>query len=342
MPKMISTSPKKDRRLAVSLLLLLTFSLLPLVSIAANDVISPGAIWRDTDGRVIQAHGGGILQHEGKYYWYGENRTPRKPTTVSCYSSTNLHAWKSEGVVFGPEDFPAEMRGTFIERPKVLFNSKTRQFVMWWHADTNDYGLSQAGIAVADKPTGPFKYLRSFRPINDQGFRDMNLFLDDDGSAYVFYASERNLANYVSKLNADFTDVERPPVQGRTWERNFAGTRREAAAPFKHGGKYYLITSGATGWNPNAADLSVADRPIGPYKPLGNPCVGPDANKTFLAQSTFVLPAPNKPGTFIFMADQWSPKDLGDSRYIWLPFTVEAGKPIQIHWRYSWSFSQLR
>ena len=36
--------------------------------------IASGKVWRDTDGNVINAHGGGILFHEGKYYWFGEHR----------------------------------------------------------------------------------------------------------------------------------------------------------------------------------------------------------------------------------------------------------------------------
>ena len=32
----------------------------------------PGEIWADTDGNPINAHGGGILLHNGTYYWYGE------------------------------------------------------------------------------------------------------------------------------------------------------------------------------------------------------------------------------------------------------------------------------
>ncbi|KAF3338895.1 hypothetical protein FCM35_KLT16366 [Carex littledalei] len=36
----------------------------------------PGQIWLDTDGKPIQAHGGGILYDEETrmYYWYGENK----------------------------------------------------------------------------------------------------------------------------------------------------------------------------------------------------------------------------------------------------------------------------
>ena len=36
--------------------------------------IRPGKTLYDTDGRVVQAHGGSILYHNGKYYFYGENK----------------------------------------------------------------------------------------------------------------------------------------------------------------------------------------------------------------------------------------------------------------------------
>ena len=32
----------------------------------------PGKEWKDTDGNPINAHGGGVLYHDGTYYWYGE------------------------------------------------------------------------------------------------------------------------------------------------------------------------------------------------------------------------------------------------------------------------------
>src|ERR1035441_1261580 len=41
----------------------------------------PGDVWRDTDGQAINAHGGGILLHEGVYYWYGE--LDRKSTRLN-------------------------------------------------------------------------------------------------------------------------------------------------------------------------------------------------------------------------------------------------------------------
>ena len=78
----------------------------------------PGQLWQDADGQPINAHGGGILFHEGTYYWYGEAKTGRTflpdsnkswggtrvdVTGVSCYSSTNLYDWKNEGLVLRAE-----------------------------------------------------------------------------------------------------------------------------------------------------------------------------------------------------------------------------------------------
>jgi hypothetical protein len=38
-----------------------------------------------------------------------------------------------------------------------------------------------------------------------------------------------------------------------------------------------------------------------------------------------------KPGSFIFMADEWRPDNAMDGRYVWLPIAFENGKPV-IRW----------
>jgi len=68
-----------------------------------NNSIKPGEIWADTDGKHINAHGGGVLFHKGKYYWFGEHKIEgrggnRAMVGVSCYSSSDLYNWKNEGV----------------------------------------------------------------------------------------------------------------------------------------------------------------------------------------------------------------------------------------------------
>ena len=113
---------------------------------------------------------------------------------------------------------------------------------------------------------------------------------------------------------------------------------REAPAIFYYDSLYYLITSGCTGWRPNAADIAVADNIFGPWKQLGSPCIGENAEITFEAQSTFVLPIHNRNNAFIFMADRWKPRNPIDGRYIWLPIHFEDGSPI-IKWYDQWDLS---
>lgn len=98
--------------------------------------------------------------------------------------------------------------------------------------------------------------------------RDQTLFVDDDGRAYQLYSSENNATLYISELTDDYL---RP--SGR-FTRNFIGASREAPAVFKHDGKYYMLSSGCTGWDPNQAELAVADSIMGQWKVLGNPCTG--------------------------------------------------------------------
>jgi hypothetical protein len=319
----------------------------------------PGEVWLDSGGKPIQAHGGGIMIDHGTYYWYGEDRTPGNRTGVSCYSSTDLLNWKHEGVVFAHDSLPVDIRdSSFFERPKVVYNRETHRYIMWMHLEQRGYHFARAGIATGDRPEGPFTWVTHMRPISadihfkendpDQQkefggtYRDMNLFLDDDGRAYVFYASENNATMYVVRLNREFTGPETPVVEGKTWVRILAGRMREAPAPFKHGGRYYLITSGCTGWTPNEAEYAVAENIFGPWETKGNPCTGPDAERTFGSQSTCVFPVAGKPGCFIFMSDRWSPRRLDDSRYVWLPLILKPDGTFSLEFLESWDLSVFK
>jgi hypothetical protein len=337
----------------------------------------PGAEWRDTDGQPINAHGGGVLFHEGVYYWYGEFKqgktylpdcnkswggTRVDVVGVFCYSSTNLYDWKNEGIVLPAvtDDPKHDLHPSkALERPKVLYNKTTKRFVMWMHIDSASYAAARSGVAVSDKPTGPFKYLGSFRPdagvwpvnIADadkqpsktnvlardfeegQMARDMTVFVDDDGKAYLFYSSEENPTMHVSLLADDYL---RPAGK---FSRIFMDRSMEAPTVFKHGGKYYVIASGCSAWAPNAARSAVADNIFGPWTELGNPCVGADADTTFHSQSTFILPVQGRPDTLIFMADRWNQWNLPDSRYVWLPVEFsKEGKPV-LKWHEHWSLN---
>jgi len=228
---------------------------------------------------------------------------------------------------------------------------------MWFHLELKDHGYAAArcGIAVSDTPAGPYNYLKSIRPdagawplnVNDgdkkgrvgrdfdggQMSRDMTLFQDDDGTAYLISSSEDNQSIHVSQLTDDYLGTAGKYVRALNWAS-------EAPAIFKHQGKYYMIVSGCSGWNPNAATVAEADSMLGKWTSLGNPCRGePDQIKTtFESQNTAVIPVAGKPDAFIFMADRWRPNNAIDGRYVWLPIQFENGKPV-IRWMPDWNLS---
>lgn len=309
----------------------------------------PGAVWFDSDGVPINAHGGGILFHNGKYYWYGEYKgdsTYRNPNPnvaswecyrteaggVSCYSSKDLYHWKFEGLALRPEynDPKSDLHPSkVLERPKVIYNDKTGKFVMWLHVDSDDYWKASAGVAVSDSPTGQFNYLGSMRP-NGQISRDMTLYKDDDGRAYLLYSSEGNATLHISLLSDDYLQ------QSGTYTRNFPDKYREAPAVFRRNNKFYLLSSGCSGWDPNEAEYAVADSLLGKWTVMGNPCIGDDADKTFYAQSTFIFPVQGKKDAYIAMFDRWNKTNLIDSRYVWLPISFRSDS-ISIEWEDNWS-----
>ena len=308
----------------------------------------PGKRWLDSSGDPIQAHGGGVLYRHGTYYWYGENKADTTHAGVlrdlsrvdvigiNCYSSQDLYSWRFEGVVLPaePNDPTSDLHPSkVVERPKVVYNSLTGKYVMWMHVDTADYAYARAGVATGDTPTGPFHYLGSIRP-NGAMSRDMTLFQDEDGAAYLVFASEDNRTMHIALLSDDYT---RPTGQV---VRTLENRSREAPAVFGCGGKYYLITSGCTGWVPNAAECVVADSMSGPWNTQANPCRGAGSERTFGAQGTFVLPVAGRPGKYIFMADIWNRHDLGASRYAWLPIRFEADR-IVIEWLDKWGLEML-
>ena len=328
--------------------------------LAADCAFTPGQPWLDTDGRPIDAHGGGILLDRGVYYWYGESHREGagNRTGVTVYSSRDLCRWKNEGLALPKDAVPERFRDTGVcERPKVVRNARTGRYVMWMHLDADDYTAASAGVAEADSPTGPFRFLHASRPIrHDYGYsakdraherergntyRDMNLFVDDDGTAYVFYASEDNATTYVARLAADYTKVEEPAVLGKTWARVLPGAFREAPAPFKHAGRYYMLTSGTTGWAPNPADLAVADHPFGPWRPLGNPFTGPGGRRPASARRarSCCRPPASPPGHFVYLGDRWNGSRLEASTYVWLPFVMRSDGSTSLVPLDRWGFS---
>jgi hypothetical protein len=133
----------------------------------------PIEIWPDDHGVHINAHGGGILQHDGRYYWYGEHKIAGTAGNVAqvgvhVYVSEDLYNWRDGGIALDIRDgrVPELPVGCILERPKVLRARSSGQFVMFFHFESDKrYDDAAIGFAVADNPLGPFSFHHIQRPV---------------------------------------------------------------------------------------------------------------------------------------------------------------------------------
>src|SRR5699024_9788632 len=128
------------------------------------DKFYPGKSWVDQDGNTINAHGGGILFHEGTYYWYGEKRGATESLGINVYSSKDLYNWTYEGVALAQstdEQSPIA-KGSIMERPKVIYNKQNKQFVLYFHLELAGqvYSAALSDVAVSDASTGALEFVR--------------------------------------------------------------------------------------------------------------------------------------------------------------------------------------
>ena len=301
-----------------ALLAMIFLCLVRAVEAETPATIRPGEVWLDNRGLPIQAHGGGILLLDKTYFWFGEDRSQTNDPDkryVSCYSSKDLVHWNFRHQVFAMASPEGLGKGAILERPKVFYNRRTKAFVMYMHLDGPGYKLARVAIATSKTVDGDYHYVKSFRPLNQES-RDIGQFVDDDGSAYLIFESRPTKGFFIASLSADYMDVEK--------QISFIPVPLEGGAVVHYKGVYYVVGSHLTGWRPNPNVYAVAPSLSGPWTEFRD--IAPPETNTYDSQSSMLLKVVGKKSTtVIYMGDRWTPKQLWDSRYIWMPLQIGDG-----------------
>ena len=294
---------------------------------AAPQKITNGTQFTDPSGNPVHAHGGGVLKVGSYYYWFGEHRNADNTFRyVDAYRSTDLKNWEFRNHVLTEASAP-ELATANIERPKVMYNASTGTFVMWMHKENGtDYSEARAAVAVSDTVDGNYTWKGSFRPLGQHMSRDITVFTDTDGAGYMISAARENYDLQIYRLTADYTGIA--SLVANPWP----GGHREAPALFKRGGVYFMLTSGATGWNPNQQQYATATSIAGPWSAMKN--IGDST--AYGSQTAFVLPVQGTSGTsYLYLGDRWGNSfggTVNDSRYVWLPLTFSNSTTMSMTW----------
>jgi hypothetical protein len=315
----------KRRRLLVPLFALLALGLATQAASAAPVAITPGTVWHDTSGNVIQAHGEGIIEVGSTFYWLGEDKTNGSPfQNIKCYSSTDLKNWTFVSNVLTRQSSGDLGPNRIVERPHVIFNAATSTYVMYMHIDNTSYSERKAGVATSSSVCGAYSYHGSFKPLGHDS-RDDSVFLDGS-TGYFMSEDATDSALQIYRLSSDFQTVS-ALVNTLPWH--------EAPAMVKIGSTYYLFGSHLTGWSTNDNQYVTATSITGTWSSFRS--FAPSGTNTCNSQTTSILPVSGSSGTsYIFLGDRWNASNLADSRYVWEPLTI-SGTTVSMTCQTSWT-----
>ena len=137
------------------------------------------------------------------YYMYGTGGGAKDG--FATYYSNDLVNWEYKGQVYQGNTDDSWGIEAFWAPEVYKKNDKYYMFfsAQWRNNPNNDLEIFKIGVAVADKPTGPFKDLKN-EPLFDPGYPiiDANVFQDEDGKYYLYYSR----ACYVHSVESEIAD----------------------------------------------------------------------------------------------------------------------------------------
>lgn len=299
---------------------------------ACRDAVVPGGDWLDNRGKLVAATEGGIVEVDGTWYLWGMDRSQDNHTFVgiNLYSSKDLVHWTFVRQILRHDSDPALDNSAVVERAKILRNPHTGKFVMWMHFEGhNAYSVAEVAWAESDRIDGDFKFQGHFRPLNLDS-RDLNVYQDDDGKAYLICTTKGNQNVSLFELDDTYTQVVREVYRGSAAD----DMECEGHAIVKAGGTYYWSMSWCTGWDFNDNRYFTAKSLSGPWS--SGKGLATAGTHTYESQVGWAFPMPGHDGTnFVYMGDRWSVNDFSNSRLVMLPAVVASGG-LSVGWMDRW------
>ena len=276
-----------------------------------NGPLATGIAFKDTDGNLVNTHGGGIIQVCDTFYMHGlyfpPGKTPNDFNGVSMYSSKDLATWKNEGIVF-PQQPSGELGpNRNCDRPHIIKCPKTGEFILTARASDDVTFEQDREVVYATSPTvnGQYSYKGILKNASGQSasHSDMSAYADETGAYFITesgwvypLADDCHTwlsANHYSAVNGDSGGGEAPTV-------------------FKAGSTYYWIASYKTGWRCNNNFYSTAPAMTGPWTyqgflaPVTDTSNDISLQRTWLSQTTWVQPVVGSKGTvYLYWGDHW-------------------------------------
>lgn len=230
-----------------------------------------------------------------------------KQTFFDCFSSKDLVNWTKHNSIL--DTTAVKWAKIAMWAPSVI--SKNNKYYLFFGAnDVHPGEIGGIGVAISDRPEGPYKDLIGKPLINENvnGAQpiDQFVFKDDDNTYYMYYGGWGH-CNMV-KLNDDFTALV-PFDDGELYKEVTPQNYTEGPFMFKKNGKYYFMWSeGGWGGPDYSVAYAIADSPFGPFNRIGK-ILEEDATVATSAGHHSIMHIPNSEDYYIV----YHRRPLGDN-----------------------------
>ncbi|MBX3256124.1 MAG: glycoside hydrolase family 43 protein [Chitinophagaceae bacterium] len=235
-----------------------------------------------------------------KTYWiYPTYSAPyNKQVFLDAFSSPDLVNWTKHSRILDTASVKWAKRAMWAP---AIIEKKGRYFLFFGANDIqSNEEKGGIGVAVANKPSGPFKDHLG-KPLIDQFHNgaqpiDQFVFKDADGKYYIIYGGWRHCN--IARLNEDFTGFI-PFEDGTTFKEITPQGYVEGPFMFIKNGKYYFMWSEGGWTGPDyCVAYAIADSPFGPFKRIGK-ILQQDSGIATGAGHHSVIKIPNKDEWYI-------------------------------------------
>jgi hypothetical protein len=179
------------------------------------------------------------------------------------FSSANLTEWKDHGVIVSQDRVEwANPEAFSMWAPDCIFrNGKYYFYFPAIIQDTIKYGRGfSVGVAIANRPEGPYKALTE--PIKGVIGIDPNVFIDNDGQVYLYWA----IGNiYGARIKENMVELDSEPVILAEFPEEGL---KEGPWLFERNGTYYMTYPHVQN-KTERLEYATGDNPLGPFKFAG-------------------------------------------------------------------------
>ncbi|WP_345949641.1 MULTISPECIES: family 43 glycosylhydrolase [unclassified Mucilaginibacter] len=180
------------------------------------------------------------------------------------FSSANLTDWTDHGMIVSQTQVPwADPASFSMWAPDCIF--RNGKYYFYFPTTTKPdlpggKGHFAVGVAVAQRPEGPFR--PEAQPIAGVVGIDPNVFIDDDGQAYLYW-SQGNI--YAAKLKANMLELD---GEVKTLTNLPSKGLKEGPYLYKHNNTYYLTYPHVEN-KIERLEYAISKSPLGPFKFTG-------------------------------------------------------------------------